>query len=108
MTLLVTLLIALLPLSAFAERIHREPPPQRGTVVIPDGQGGVTYWQAQGGTDAYTAGQIGQGLTQEFQRTRRQEPLSVPPPLDSTPVQERHKLSDDDAWRQSLSDFLSR
>src|SRR5437773_1910373 len=83
MTLLLAFLISLLPLSALAEvqaptgpPIHAAP---QGWNVIPDGHGGVTYWRGQGGTDAYTAGIIGQGLSQMSRPAPA--PRYTPPPL---------------------------
>lgn len=101
MMLVLAFILALLPLSALAET-HA---PQQGILVIPNGQSGVNYWRDQGGTDAYTAAVIGQGLTQEFQRRHTSTPRYTPPPLTVPDFSYKHK-SDDQAWRDSLTDFL--
>ena len=82
MLLLLALLLSLLPISAFAELPTPPPvhPAPQGWNVIPDGQGGVTYWRGQGGTDAYTAQIIGQGLTR--QQSQTPAPRYTPAPLE--------------------------
>lgn len=75
MLILVVLFMLLFPFSVSADSSWMNQSPSQQTApqgwnVIPDGQGGVTYWRGQGGTDAYTAGLIGQGLAK----------MSTPPP----------------------------
>lgn len=78
MKLLLAFMLSLLPLSAFAEVPTPPPthPAPQGWNVIPNPDGSVTYWRGQGGTDAYTANIIGQGLT----RTPGPRPTYEPPP----------------------------
>jgi hypothetical protein len=81
MSLLLALFLSLIPISVFAELPTPPPihPAPQGWNVIPDGNGGVTYWRGQGGTDAYTAQIIGQGLSKMSQPSPA--PRYSPPPL---------------------------
>ena len=68
MNTLLALFLSLLPCVAFAQSSEQFPfkhsEPQRGWHAAPSTQGGVDYFRAPGGTDAYHAGIIGQGLSQ--------------------------------------------
>ncbi len=90
MKTLFIILISLLPVTAFAgayedlKNFRPGPtPPVTGTIVIPNGHGGVSYWQGQGGTDAGTAAIIGQGMTKQFAPNTM--PLHDRPLLQHTP-----------------------
>ena len=93
MRVLLMLVFILLPCSVFAEDLQtfsqrllsQNTTAPTGILVIPNGQGGVSYWRGQGGTDAYTAGLIGQGLTQQFQQMQPRTPRYAPPPLTLPP-----------------------
>jgi hypothetical protein len=78
-------------------------PAPQGWNVIPDGYGGVTSWRGQGGTDAYTAGIIGQGLSRMSRPAPA--PLYTPPPL-TVPEMSRDYRQYDQAVQDRMLDYI--
>jgi hypothetical protein len=100
--ILIVLLIALFPLSAFAESPTVNQPT---IVVIPDGHGSVQYRRMPYGLDPLTALAIGEGLSQ-IGRSHIERTPSALPPL-TVPEMTPRSTYNDQAVHDVVRDFIN-